>query len=61
MIKKIAFAILIFGFPVLHTNAAPRTHAQMQQLAFKAINQHLSTKRMAPRTAQPTIFKQTDT
>lgn len=61
MIKKIAFAILIFGFPVLHTNAAPRTHAQMQQLAFKAINQQLSTKRMAPRTAQPTTLKQTDT
>lgn len=61
MIKKIAFAILIFGFSALQTDAAPRTHAQMQQLAAKAINHQLSAKRMAPRSGKLTTLKQTST
>ena len=61
MIKKITFAILIFGLTATQAIAAPRTAAQMKQAALKAINQHRSNRRMAPRADAPEVLKSTST
>ena len=57
MIKKITFAILVFGLTATQAIAAPRTAAQMKQAALKAINQHRSNRRMAPRADAPEVLK----
>ena len=61
MIKKITFAILVFGLTATQAIAAPRTAAQMKQAALKAINQHRSNRRMAPRADAPEVLKSTST
>lgn len=61
MIKKITFAILVFGLTAAQAIAAPRTAAQMKQAALKAINQHRSNRRMAPRADAPEVLKSTST
>ena len=61
MIKKIPFAILVFGLTATQAIAAPRTAAQMKQAALKAINQHRSNRRMAPRADAPEVLKSTST
>jgi len=61
MIKKITFAILVFGLTATQAIAAPRTAAQMKQAALKAINQHRSNRRMAPRADVPEVLKSTST
>jgi hypothetical protein len=61
MIKKITFAILVFGLTATQVIAAPRTAAQMKQAALKAINQHRSNRRMAPRADAPEVLKSTST
>lgn len=61
MIKKITFAILVFGLTATQAIAAPRTAARMKQAALKAINQHRSNRRMAPRADAPEVLKSTST
>lgn len=61
MIKKITFAILVFGLTATQAIAAPRTAAQMKQAALNAINQHRSNRRMAPRADAPEVLKSTST
>lgn len=61
MIKKITFAILVFGLTATQAIAAPRTAAQMKQAALKAINQHRSNRRMTPRADAPEVLKSTST
>ena len=61
MNKKVTFAFLVFGLIALQAVAAPRTAQQMKQAAAKAINQHRSAKRMAPRTDALKVLKSTST
>ena len=59
--KKVTFAFLFFGLTTLQVVAAPRTSQQMKQAAAQAINQHRSSKRMAPRTDALKVLKSTAT
>jgi hypothetical protein len=61
MIRKVTFAVLVFGLTALQVVAAPRSAEQRKQAAAKAINTHRSAKRMAPRTDALKVLKSTPT
>ena len=61
MTRKVTFAFLFFGLTTLQVVDAPRTSQQMRQTAAQAINQHRSSKRMAPRTDALKVLKSTAT
>lgn len=60
MMRKFTLLVAALGLVTLTVGAAPRTSAQMQTAAAKAINQHLSKRHMAPRNGALKVLKQAE-